>query len=369
MKRVIFPLISLMIGFVFACFIVESFLRLLGIGYGSAPLVSDPILHHVHPRNYTFLSHAPNNEYGGFHVYYDHDRYSVSEAEWKTPAKKTNTSETPCKIAFLGDSFTEASQVPYEESFVGLIRSVTPCQVRNYGVSSYSPILYLTQWRHEVKSWHPSIVVVELYSNDMADDERYAKLAEFDEAGLPTAIPGPGNDAFTVALRNLYLVRLIRKVQLKVQWWLARDTKPISVVGGYVEEDPDITVLSAKLMTALAEKVEGSGARFVMFVVPSKYRLANRGSQWSGLEFSDKWKEWASENKHVFFVDLVHAFRHCSEQGSSPFFLEDIHFNSLGHKIVATTLCRSFEAKFGETCRNMDLGDRAISRDKGMGSG
>ena len=350
MKRVLFPFISLILGFVFACLVVEISLRLLGIGYGSAPLVSDPILHHAHPKNYTFLSHTPNNEYGGFHVYYDHDGYSVSEAEWRDPAKATNKYETTCKIAFLGDSFTEASQVPYKESFVGLIGSRTPCQVRNYGVSSYSPILYLTQWRHEVRLWRPSIVVVELYSNDIADDANYAKVARLDEAGLPIAIPGPGNNIVTVALRNLYLVRLIREVQLKVQWWLTRDAKPMSVVGGYVEENPNITPLSAKLMTALAEEVESSGARFVMFVVPSKYRLANQGSQWSNLEFSDKWKEWASENKHVFFVDLVAAFRHYSEQGSLPFFLEDIHFNSLGHKIGATTLCRSFEAMCGETC-------------------
>jgi hypothetical protein len=81
-KKLAFAALSLVVGCVFALALAEAALRLLGIGYGNAPLETHPILHHVHPRNYSFLSYKPNDAYDGVHVYYSTDRRVVSSSEW-----------------------------------------------------------------------------------------------------------------------------------------------------------------------------------------------------------------------------------------------------------------------------------------------
>src|SRR5687767_13478954 len=111
-----FRLLALALGLLIALAGVEIALRILGIGYGNSPIESDPVIHHVHPRNYTFVQHHPSGELGGFEITYN------SEGRVFSGAADAGTS-TPgdCRIAFMGDSFTEAGQVPYAESFVGTL--------------------------------------------------------------------------------------------------------------------------------------------------------------------------------------------------------------------------------------------------------
>ena len=118
--------------------LLEVGLRIANLGYGTSPLESDSVFHHVHPKSYNFLSYSPNGEYGGHQVFYD--QYGLVADPDGEAAKNTN-----CRIAFLRDFFTEASQVAYNKSFVGLVESTTNSTVRNYGVSSYSPIFYIVQ--------------------------------------------------------------------------------------------------------------------------------------------------------------------------------------------------------------------------------
>ncbi len=340
-KRVFFAILTLIMSLVFALLAVETGLRLARIGYGNAPFESDPILHHAHPKNYTFLSHTPSEEYGGFHIHYDAEGRAFSGLEKGRPSKVTD-----CRIAFLGDSFTEAGQVPFASSFVGLIAAESNCDVRNYGVSSYSPIFYLVQWRQLVRQFRPSLVVMQLYSNDIASDHEFIEKSEFDGDGLPIAIPGPSGGSLNVLLRQSYLVRLVRKVQLKIQWLLSSGQVEQLVVGGYVEEDPEISPLSAKLMNALIAEIQSSGATAVLFVVPSKYRLGARDREFETREFSDKWRDWGRSQNKLIFVDMPAAFR-AGSRGGEAFFPIDIHFNADGHRIAAQALCRELHQKLG----------------------
>lgn len=345
-RPVLFAVISIVLGCTLALSLAEVTLRVLDIGYGSAPLESDPVLHHVHPKRYSFLVHTPNGEYGGFHVYYDDEGHNVSSQQWHSSSVSGHTAQAPCRIAFLGASITEAGQVPFEESFVGLIQAKSKCEVQNFAVTSYSPIFYLTQWRSEVRAFNPTLVIVQVAASDVSTDAWYINSARLDADGLPLAIPGPPDNRVVRVLRGFYLVRLIRKAQLKAEWWLANHGKPAMVVGGYVEEDPDITPLTFKLMDALVDEVNASSARIAIFVVPSKYRLVNPDIQLVGPDTSEKWGKWAA-GRNVAFVDLTRGFRECSKNGVLPFFREDVHFNSTGHKLVAAALCQRLGPDLG----------------------
>ena len=70
-------------------------------------------------------------------------RVCTDVSGFKSNCDNIFTSRTNFDIAFIGDSFTEAIGVPYEDSFVGLFDNTNPdLNVANLGVSSYSPTVY-----------------------------------------------------------------------------------------------------------------------------------------------------------------------------------------------------------------------------------
>lgn len=330
-RRIIFPFIALTISSIVALSIAEISLRVLKIGYGNSPEESHPIFHHVHPAEYRFLSHNPTGEYGGHEIYYDADRLVANPS-----ASFVKNANTACRVAFLGDSFTEASQVDYNDSFVGILERNSDCMIKNYGVSSYSPIFYLLQWRQIVRKFNPTIVIVQLYSNDISGDESYMAIAKMDVNGDVIAVPGPEGSWITSQLRKSYLIRLLRKVQLQLLWIYENRGKDKNIVAGMVEENPEITKLSADLIKTLAKEVEASGAKFVLTVIPSKFRIVNNIIA-STPQFSDKWMLFSQKN-NIQFMDLTKPFEKEASNGVQLFFNSDIHFNENGHMVVASEL-------------------------------
>jgi lysophospholipase L1-like esterase len=238
----------------------------------------------------------------------------------------------------MGDSFTEGIQVPYEDTFAGLLASVSPCEVKNYGVSSYSPIFYAIQWREIVRRTSPTLVILQLYGNDVWTDEEFIARATRDAAGEPVALPDPSTSAAVELLRSLYAVRVARMVQQKISWRLEDYGAGGRAADLEREPNPDISELSSGLVQDLARDVVQSGSAFVLFAIPSTRGSPISGEQAADADFSDKWKAWA-ENSGVRFVDMRAAFAREERGGPSPFFERDTHFNATGHAIVARTLC------------------------------
>ena len=84
------------------------------------------------------------------------------------------------RIAVLGDSFTEAQQVPEDRTFSAVIgRSVADCpalrgrkvQVLNFGVNGYGTTQELMTLRHQVWQFSPDIVVLAVFTgNDIMNN-------------------------------------------------------------------------------------------------------------------------------------------------------------------------------------------------------
>jgi lysophospholipase L1-like esterase len=344
MKQNIFSTLAILIGLIAALFLGEVILRIFGLGYGSAPLESDAIVHHKNPSNYRFIVHAPNNEYGGFPVYYDEDGRIAN------PQKVNNYNQRrDCRIAILGDSFAQATQVPYEKSFAGLLAQELSdkCSVANYGVSSYSPVLTLLQWKTKVRNYRPTHVFLLLYSNDVGDDKHYASKGVFKDGEI-VAVPGPGNDILVRLLRKSYIVRLIRRLQLKSAWYLSNRDKnhEQQVVGGYVEEMPDLEPFTQDTIKKIIRQVQDIHSKFVLMVVPSKYRVLNEVMDNTNPdpEFSDHAKLWA-ERTGIDFLDLVGPF-HGAARKKTLFFNKDIHFNENGNRVVFESIKTAYPGLF-----------------------
>lgn len=330
----------LAVGTVLGLFCAEMMLRCFKVGYGNAPLVSDPVLHHAHPKNYTYLAYAPSGEYGGFLVHYDSEGFASDPQGYSS-----NSGRAQARIAFMGDSFVEAGQVPFRSSFVGLVSELIKRNgiVKNYGVSSYSPVIYYLQWKTKVRSFKPTHVLMLLYTNDISDDQSYLKGGVFRQGEL-VAVPGPSSNTGIEFARHSYVVRLIRRLQLQLGWYfLHSDDERAVKVGDYVEENPDITPDTAAYVLRIQKDVVSTGGHFILMAVPSKRMMQSEAKSDASIpDFSSKWREWARLNS-VEFLDLVNAFQKARNSGQSCFFREDIHFNQDGHRVVA----REIEIRLG----------------------
>lgn len=315
-KRFLFRLGALSGGLLIAAVLCEAVLRALGWGYCHSPVLNDPVLHHAHPRNYSFKVHTPSNEYGGHFIYYDSAGRNVPRKPRSGPSGK--------KIVFMGDSFVEAVQVPYEKSFPGLAaEDAVLHEVYNFGVSSYSPLLYWLQWQRDIKSMRPDYVFLLLYENDIAGDEKYAAGAAVTD-GEVTAVPNRSSDAaWRIAGRSV-LARFLRMSYLHIKWRLTEGKKAF-FAGNGAAQPAGMTPFTEKYLLRFIEDVKRQNGHFVLMAVPSGHHPSGEPPSFSG-----KIKEWA-EAKGIDYLDLQPWF----EAPVKPAFFErDIHFNEHGHELV-----------------------------------
>ena len=260
------------------------------------------------------------------------------------PASPGNTS---CRVALMGDSFTEGGQVRFEESFAGLLAAagLGACEVRNYGVRSYSPAIYLVQWTTEVRRWKPTHVFVLLFGNDVREDINYLATAEFDATGWPTAIHGPSGGWLFSQLRTLYVARFARMVYTQIEWVWQHYGEEQWTIGGVVEENPDWPGKSDGLLLELQRRIKADNTQLVLMAVPSRYRLMGDGRIKVTGDFHQSVKAWSAQ-QGLTFLDLYSPFERATRAGAQLFYLQDIHFASEGHAVVAATIARAYPALF-----------------------
>lgn len=309
--------------------LLELALRMLGIGYGHAPMEGHPMLHHVHPSNYSYVVAYPSGEFGGFAVHYDASGQRIPPEPRQHPADAV-------RIAVMGDSFVEGNQVRWQDSFVGRIQQALGDEawVKNYGVTGYSPVLGYLAWKAQVAAFGSDIVLYVLCNNDAWDDRRYLKTGVFENGEL-VAVRGPGN-ALTSILRRFYVARFLRRYQLLLEYRLGRGDSDTNgrMVDGVLEPNPGVTPLTEEYVWKLRNAVEASGARFMLTAVPSKYNYVHRLKA-DDKSFSSAWRAWAHEHD-VEFIDVERHFD--MKQGPSQpkaFFVSDIHFTPYGHWLFA----------------------------------
>lgn len=321
---------------------VELGLRLLGLGFGSSPMEPDPVLHHVHPKNYVFRQLHPSRELGGFDTYYDASGRVV--ANFAPPPAAT---PSDCRIAIMGDSFTEGGQVRFEESWAGRLTAAAKgaCEVRNYGVRSYSPAIYLVQWTTEVRQWKPTHVFLLLFGNDVREDVNYLATSVTGPDGFPTAIQGPAGGWLFSALRRSYIARFGNMVITQAQWAWDHHGEPQWTIGGVVEENPEWPGKTDWLVAEINRRITADHTQLTVMVVPSRYRLMGDGKIPVKGDFHQSVKDW-SATQGITFLDLWSPFSRAATRGVQLFYIQDIHFNGDGHALTAATIARAHPELF-----------------------
>lgn len=322
-KVILFNLVLLLI----LLGLLEIVFRILDFGYGNSPLDSDRIMHHVHPKNYSFNSYNANDEYGGFKIYYD---------EYGNRFDPLDTSRSQNQIWFLGDSFTEALQVVWDSSFVGRVENASGCKAVNYGTSSYSPILYVIQLRKLLQNkTKPKFVFIQLYNNDVTDDDSYAKDTKFDAEDQPVACDGGKTNVILSMLRKLYVMRVSRKAYHTIEYLVTKKNRKNLVAKSHNEELPDIqNTRFEKSLKQIEQMLVENHIEHRFFAIPSKYSSIT--GNWNANTFSHSLNDYFRRSG-MPFIDLDNAFK--NDHGNYKLFFEvDIHLTNHGNEVLANQL-------------------------------
>jgi len=337
--RLVFCLTSILFLLVFAEFI----LRLAGIGYGNSPIEVNQRLHHLHPKNYEFTAYHPSGEYKEHQIYYDEFGYRVSSKNF------SYTNDSNRRIAFLGDGFTEANPVSWNQSFIGLIEMEKQnLVVRNFGVAGYSPYIYLVQLKNEVKLFQPTDVVVQILENDFYEDRKYSQRANSKRLSEVKSVSGGVSKKKTLVkiLRYSYLARLLRKVQQKIMFKFLNPVRDKSE-DFLLNEQSSITKTAKEktyeAILLLKDLSKMINAQIFFFVVPNK-ELAMQNQCCESDSLANEFREF-SESNNLNLIDLAEVFGKYPEQ-SKLFFEKDGHFTPLGHSITAKAISKNL--RFGE---------------------
>ena len=313
--------------FLILLFILEITFRILGFGYENAPLENDNYLHHKNPTNYSFKCYTPSKEYGGHNIYLD----SIGRRTNKNKQINSKNEE----LWFFGDSFTAAFQVDWQNSFVGILDSITEYNAKNFAVSSYSPLLYYLQLKlHLQNKQKPKKIFIQLYSNDVQGDKMYTKNSNF-ENNTPIACIGENPNYLIRYLRKFYIMRVLRKAQVTLKYIFSKRKKELRInehVEFANESNPNSQFYKniLRIKTLLDEqKIE-----YYFYTIPSKYACIS--GDWQSINFATSMNIYFETN-NIPFIDLNAAFKSHS-QNVNLFYNEDIHCNENGNALIANVL-------------------------------
>ena len=279
------------------------------------------------------------------------------------------------RMAVMGDSFVEAIQVPWEDTFVARLqaRAAGRGEVVNRAIASYSPLLSLLRWRRQVAHERPTHLLLVVCFNDVANDQHYTVLSLRREGGVgdETGSSGEAEDVTELVWEGppprpwrlaespwfrQYRRWRARAGALKAAWRQSRLRDPDRPTRRWREQNPTLTPLTDRYLRELVAQTKKAGVEFTLSAVPSSWEFrdpALRGPELRvGTTFPENVAAWVEANG-VRYVDLQAAFRTAAAEGQRVFFERDGHFTPAGHAVAAEVFAAAWPELFaaGDTPR------------------
>jgi hypothetical protein len=303
------------------------------------------------------------------------------------------------RIAVIGDSYTEAMQVPAEEAFWAVMaRQLESCaafegkriETINFGVSGYGTAQELITLREHVWRYSPDIVLLAVTtSNDVTDNSRPLKKKD-----IPYFVRRDGqlvlDDSFASSSefrwRASWLNQTSRKIRdssrviqaihqshgaikdyvsaKRKSWMNSGKNKTLRELGDelgvdnliYTEPGDDTWreawAITEELITIMSREVETHGARFVVATLSNGIQVHPdaearaaflRRVGGNDIFYPDKRIARLGERENIKVVNLAPTLQTYAEQNKAflhgfPGTLGNGHWNSLGHKLAGEIL-------------------------------
>ena len=289
MRKAFMAMSALVFGVVLSVLMIEVGMRVAGLSY---PIffVPDPMAGgHMWPHLKAWWNHEGN-------AYVEVNSFGYRDKEHD----KTK-GQNEFRIAFLGDSFTAALQVDFEDTYLSVIRrELAHCQAlsgrevvpMNFGISGFGTAQAITVLQGLAWDFDPDLVVLNFTANDFTDNSpawggRGVKpFYVFDEKGLLVR-----DDSFRTSpafvKRNSSLsqwrrefIQQSRFLQLLVELRAALSRRQLTAkaeltVGGRFQRPPeeekvkDAWRVTEGVLSLFAEEVRARDRDFVLLVTPS----------------------------------------------------------------------------------------------------
>lgn len=304
------------------------------------------------------------------------------------------------RIAFLGDSFTAATHVDSEDSFVSVVRRKLQAnqpslrfETFNFGQSGFGTANEYLAWKHYVAPFHPNIVVLAFFlGNDVANNLLNYPTENFQSPkfelvnGTLKAIPyqiGISQEARKRDQKNWFyrsfltpslLYQQYKLLERDLRAWLRAGTSqyvsesdarlpfwkrsyaPVDWQTYLRNPEPQFETawkVTEALLLKLNDEIRASGAQFCVALLPGKEAISPEEfkasyPRYPGIESFDFDLDWPGlrlqsflEKHQIPVVNLTFAFKdHQKKSGQNLYFKFDRHFNLLGHHIAGEEIAK-----------------------------
>ena len=347
------------------------------------------------PDRFLGYVHTPRNAFE--HRYTEEERVTVQH---RTNAFgfigddiKVKKEEGTYRVLVLGDSFTEAIQAPDDDNFCARLqnllnglpgRNFQKAEVINAGVSGYSPLNYYLVYERELSRFEPDLILVQIFANDVFEDNEATAKSLLDENGLPLLTnryfsekywehPPVERKTFNGNPLGYRVQRFLTDHSRLFEYFYVKFYNMRKASAFHQEKtrenqfgtgwqffilDPD-HVLSKdeafrekawgqtqKYLSALNAQADRHHARLMLFYMPMEVQLdldhyGEHVSQYiqqrMGTYFNDLLGGFAARN-NIPFHDLLEDFE--SNKSEGLYLSRDGHLTPAGHQVVARSLFR-----------------------------
>jgi hypothetical protein len=309
---------------------------------------ADPVLIHIHWPNSAFSGEVVGNlaQLG----IPDPARYHV-DVRYDHKGFRNDRDYEQADIAVIGDSFVEAAIVPFDQTFVEHIEKQTGVPTVNLGQIAYGLKQELEVLKRFALPLSPKVVVWALFGgNDLRDIDGYESMVEhFGEPREPAplgkrtffrnflvAVSGTLTNRFRRqpsenALNHSGLFQRADGVSERV--YFGQTNKPVTA------SEWDVTVETLTEANRLSKQ---AGARFIVVYIPRKFRVYREYLElqvdteiagWRVNDLPDRMDKWCKEND-IAYIDTTPILKESAAEGISPYFIDDVHWNTLGHRLA-----------------------------------
>ena len=326
------------------------------------------------------------------HAYVEYNGHGFRDVErtLKKPAGKI-------RIAVLGDSYTQAREVPFETTFVNQVERKLalcdfsdgrPVEMLNFGVASFNTPAQIQLWRSRVRAFNPDLVIFAFFiGNDITNShEKMDPYLNWPGLGLPVFKYVDNKFKIDFSFRNdplfkkraesrfhhfalglinrFVLLQFLNYSRHNLRRWIAgeeeikkknltkRRLKPDEDhsywVGNVKIIDPPIErvwkeawSLTETGLKLLNNEITEDGARMALVLLPHPAQIDRFGGRYP----QDRLIKWAAQHD-IAVLDLLSAFRQAYEKsGNHPYGFENMligdgHLNELGHNAGAEAIAR-----------------------------
>lgn len=294
--------------------------------------------------------------------------YKINAQGWNSPLPDYPVERKPGtgRIAFVGDSFVEALQVPFDKTFAEVVGARLaekgPVEVQRFGVAGAPLSQYLQMVEREVEQRRPDRIVVMLVHNDF-DESFVFKPGRYTSSFLKLKIDG-GKVTGEVAPQPwragwFELVRQSATARFLLYRWQVRPQALVDAVlgparaageGGYAANidvasvfahEADIRVATDYLFGRLKARTDAIGAKLQLVMDGDRAAIyAGRGGS-QALKLNRIAAEMAARHG-IAFLDLHPVFAaEWARTGKRFEFASDAHWNEYGHQVAGRAIAEA----------------------------